>query len=262
MNTASRTHLNVARAVWKALFLREATARLATGRGAALWVLIEPAAHIVFLTALLAFIRQKVIAGADTAMFVLIGVVGFFLVRNTARRGMEAINANGALLSYRQIRPVDTVLVRAVVEAFTYLLVFALLLFGCALLDIDVLPADPLGVLEAMALLWALGIGLALTFAVAVTLSEGIARTLKLAFTPLYFVSGVMYPADSVPQPVREWMMLNPIPHGLETMRAAYFPRYHSVPEANLGYLAYVALTTIFIGLALQTRFAQRLAAK
>jgi capsular polysaccharide transport system permease protein len=258
-----RSDFSVALSVWKALFLREASARLSTGRAAWLWIVLEPAVHLIFLMLLFGAIRHRLpTGGADPEMFILVGVWGFFLARNVAGRGMEAVNANAALFAYRQVRPVDTVLVRAALEAFLYLAVWFVLLAGLAMFDIDVAPSDPVLVALSAALLWLLGLGMALVFSVLGALLPELAKIIRLSFTPLYFLSAVMYPVASVPRPLRDLLLLNPILHGLESMRAGYFSGYHGEKHISLTYLTFVMLSMVFLGLALHTRYAQRLVAQ
>jgi capsular polysaccharide transport system permease protein len=40
-----------------------------------------------------------------------------------------------------------------------------------------------------------------------------------------------------MPQPYRDMLMFNPIAHGLELVRAAFFPYYHAVPGISSAYL-------------------------
>jgi capsular polysaccharide transport system permease protein len=257
-----RSDFSVAISVWKALFLREATGRLAGGHAAWLWLLLEPAAHIIFMMVFFGVIRHQVRHDANVEVFVLVGVWGFFLVRNIAQRGMDAISANQSLFSYRQVRPVDTVLVRATVEAFLNVIVGAVLLFALALFDIDVRPADPLFVMWSAFLLWALGLGLGLMLSVIGILLPGLGKLIKIAFTPLYFLSAVMYSVSSLPLGMREAVLVNPITHGLEAMRTGWFAAYRGEAHISLGFLAFWALVTVFLGLALHMRYASRLTAQ
>ena len=87
-------------------------------------------------------------------------------------------------------------------------------------------------------------------------------KVVTILITPLYFISGVMIPAANIPQPYRDVLLVNPILHGLESLRGAYFASYHSVPEASLAYLYLCALTTVFFGLALHVRYSRRLVAE
>lgn len=235
---------------------------MAGARAAWIWILLEPATHIIFLMVVFGVVRHQVRQDANIEMFVLVGVWGFFLVRNIAQRGMEAINANQALFSYRQVQPVDTVLVRAAAEAFLYVIVGAVLLAALALLDIDVPPADPLRVMWSAFLLWAFGLGLGLMFSVIGTLMPGLGKTIRIVFTPLYFLSAVMYSVSSLPQPMRDVVLVNPITHGLEAMRGGWFAAYHGETHISLGYLAFWSLATIFLGLAMHMRYASRLTAQ
>lgn len=263
MNQASiRSDVSVAVSVWKALFLREATGRLAASRVAWLWILLEPAVHIAFLMVIFGVVRHQVRQDANIEVFVFVGVWGFFLVRNIAQRGMEAINANQALFSYRQVKPVDTVMVRATVEALLYVVVGAMLLIALALLDIDVRPADPMLAMWSAFLLWALGLGLGLLFSVIGTQLPGLGKLIRLAFTPLYFLSAVMYSVSRLPRGIREVVLLNPITHGLEAMRGGWFAAYHGEAHISLGYLAFWALGSVFLGLAMHMRYATRLVAQ
>lgn len=260
--TSVRSDFSVAVSVWKALFLREATGRLAGGRAAWLWLLIEPAAHIVFVMVIFGVVRHQVRHDANIEVFILVGVWGFFLVRNIAQRGMEAISANHALFSYRQVQPVDTVLVRAAVEAFLNTLVGAVLLAALAVFDIDVRPADPLLVMWSAFLLWAFGLGLGLMFSAIGTLLPGLGKLIRIAFTPLYFLSAVMYSVSGLPRGMRTVVLVNPIAHGLEAMRSGWFAAYRGEAHISLAFLAFWALITVFLGLALHMRYATRLTAQ
>jgi capsular polysaccharide transport system permease protein len=260
MNASTpRSELSVATSVWKALLLREASTRLLSLRAGWLWLLAEPAVHVIVLMLIFGVVRRRYVAGANVEMFVLTGVLSFFLVRNVARKGAEAINANTALFSYRQVRPVDTVLVRSVLEACLMAMVAMLLLIACAFVGIPVLPHDPLRVLIASWLLWVLGTGLALCLSVAGTLIPEIGRVAALAFTPLYFVSAVMFPVEAVPPQARPYLLFNPVVHGVEAIRSGFFANYHSDSRISLFYLLFCAVVSVFSGLALHARYARRL---
>lgn len=233
--------------------------RLSATRAAWLWILIEPIAHVVFLMTVFGFVLHRIVDGVDGAMFVMTGLMGFFMARNTASRCMEAISANTALFAYRQVKPVDPVLVRAFLEALLAVLSTVLLMCGATLFGFNVVPADPLLVLGAFLGLWLSGAGLGLILSVASSLVPEIGKVVRMLFTPLYFVSGVMVPAMTIPPQYRDWMFINPFLHGLEKLRQGYFSQYHTSPDASLFYLYGFALVVIFFGLALHVRFSKRL---
>ncbi|MEP6588756.1 MAG: ABC transporter permease, partial [Polaromonas sp.] len=129
-----------------------------------------------------------------------------------------------------------------------------------ALFGHSVIPADPLAVLEAFFGLWLVGLGFGLMTSVAVEMVPELGRVIKLIMMPLYMISGVMFPISIVPQPYRDWLLFNPVAHGLEAVRLGFAPHYHAVPELSIAYIYGFALVSIFLGLALHRRFALSLA--
>jgi capsular polysaccharide transport system permease protein len=214
------------------------------------------------LAAFFNIIRQGAIAGVDITLFLITSVLSFFLVRNIATRSMDAITANAPLFAYRQVRPVDTVLVRAALEVLLIAVVMIVAFTGLGLFGYDVMPQDPLQVFYALTLLAFSGLGFGLFFSAAGNLVPELARIGRMIFRPLYLLSAVVYPAFIIPQPYREFLMLNPLVHGIESVRAGFFSTYQQVPETDLSYLAIFALVSVFVGLALQVRFQQRLIAR
>jgi capsular polysaccharide transport system permease protein len=245
-----------------ALFLREAITRLSASRLACVWILIEPLAHVIFLMTLFGFVFHHIVNGVEGAMFIMTGLLGYMIARNTAARSAGALSANAALFAYRQVLPADTVLVRAALEGFLMLLNTLVLLAGAGLAGFNVLPHDPLMALAAFAGLWLCGAGLGLILSVIVELMPEVSKLVHIAFIPLYFISGVMVPAIAIPQPYRDWALLNPFLHGLEMLRAGFFPQFHAAPEAGLSYLYGFALVVVFFGLALHVRYAERIVAQ
>lgn len=255
-----RSSLKITLSVWKALFLRESLGRLFAGRAAWFWLLMEPMFHVAFLMLVFAVIRVHSVGGIDMATWIMLGLLAFFMFRRTGAQVMNAVNSNQALFTYRQVKPVDTAIVRGAVEGFLMVCIAGLLLVGHAFFANTPAPSDPLGVLYAFGGLWLFGVGFGLVFSVGGALVPELGRVVNLAMTPLYFASGVIFPLDSVPMPYRDWLLLNPVAHGLEAARLGYVAHYHAVSGLSLPYLYAFAVGTIFFGLALHRRFALRLA--
>ena len=257
-----RSSRSIAWAVWKALFLREAVSRLSAGRAAWLWILLEPIVHLVFLNLLFGVILQAMISGVEGGLFITTGVLGYLITQHTAMRSKEAISSNSALFTYRQVLPVDTVLVRAALEAVLISMSGLFLLIGLGLLGYSVMPADVLQAFIALALLWFAGTGLGLMLSVAGVLLPELAKVTEMLFRPLYFLSGVMYPPSAIPAAYQDWLLINPLVHGIEAFRTAFFSQYHTISGVSIGYIAAFATATMCVGLALHVRFAQRITAQ
>ena len=257
-----RSSINIIWVVWKALFLREAVARIFAGRAAWVWILAEPVVHLVFLNLFFGAILQKMISGVDAGLFITTGVLGFLMVQHTAVRSKEAMKANTALFTYRQVKPVDTVLVRAALEAVLLLGSGLFLLTALALWGIDVMPGDPLLVIGAVTVLWFSGLGLGLILSAVGELIPEIGKVTDMLFRPLYFLSGVMIPITAIPSAYRDWLLINPLIHGIESVRQGVFAQYHVVEGISLSYLAGFAVMTVLLGLALHVRFGAKLVAQ
>lgn len=258
---AVRSPAAITWAVWKALFLREAVARLSSGRAAWLWILLEPVAHLVFLTVLFEAVRQIWLPGVEGALFITTGVLGFLIARNTVMRCKDAISANLALMTYRQVHPIDTVLVRAALEAALVVISGLVLLTGLGLLGYNVMPYDVLQVLLAVAMLWLVGIGVGLILSVISEMIPELGKLSAMVFHPLYILSAVMYPAAVVPAAYRDVFLLNPLVHGIELIREGYFSpyQYHTISGVSAAYIMGFAMVTICLGLALHVRFVHRI---
>ena len=259
---SERSPASITWAVWKALFLREAVARLFAGRAAWMWILVEPVVHMGYLYLLFGFVLQRLISSIDGGMFILTGVLGFFMAQNTAMRSKDAITANMGLFTYRQVFPIDTVLIRAALEGMLLMVSAIFLLTGLGLFGSSVFPHDVLSVMAALSALWLSGVGLGLMMSVANELVPEIGKITDMLFRPLYFLSGIMYPVSAVPPAYRDWLLLNPFVHGIETLRTGFFPQYHVVEGVSLSYLLGFALVTVCFGLALHVRFGGRLVAQ
>jgi capsular polysaccharide transport system permease protein len=249
----------IALSVWKALFLREALSRLFSGRATWFWLLAEPVFHVTYMLVIFTIIRVRTVGGIDTTVWLMTGMLAFFMFRRTGTQVMNAISANQALFTYRQVKPVDTLLVRGGLEGILMIVVASILLAGAALLGHSVAPADPLAVIEAFLGLWLVGMGFGLVSSVASELVPELGRIINFVMMPLYMVSGVIFPLSAVPPPYRDWLLLNPVAHGLEAVRLGFAPHYHAVPELSIAYIYGFALVSIFLGLALHRRFALRL---
>lgn len=245
--------------VWKALFLREILGRLFSGRATWFWLLAEPVFHVTYMMVIFTVVRVRTIGGIHTALWLACGMFTYFMFNRAGRQGADALKANHALFAYRQVKPVDTVLVRAFTEAFLMVFVIALLLLGLYLFGVTSLPQNPLAVIESLFGMWLVGLGFGLVASVVGHLVPEMKRILNFIMMPMYMISGVIFPISVVPLPYRQWLMYNPVAHGLEAVRLGFAPYYHAVPELSIAYLYGCALILVFFGLALHRRFAQKL---
>lgn len=263
MAAGARSSLLITYTTWKALFLRAAVNSLATSRAAWFWLIAEPVSNIVILMVVFSVLRVRTIGGISTAIWIMAGFLAFFMFRRTAAQSMAAIAPSKKLFVFSQIRPADTVIVRAAIEGFLMVIVTIVLFAGAWFYGLAVIPADPLAVIEALFGLWLFGLGFGLMNSVALEIVEPVGKVFGFILNrPLYFLSGVLIPISFIPYPYKDWILLNPVLHGLEAMRLGFAPYYHVDPQISTSYLYGWALGSIFLGMALQVRYAKQLSEK
>ena len=259
----SRTPWQVTRSVWYAMFMREAISRTMADRMGWFWMIFEPVAFVGSMVFIRSFIRgDRLIVNAEFIPWMIMGLMGFFLVREGMMQGMGAINANSSLFAYRQVRPIDPVLVRNFLEGMLRTFVFLMFIAGGLMLGLEMNPDNAIRAMGAWLSLWTLGVGLGLCTSVAATMIPEVGRVIRMASLPLLIISGVIFPLNQLPHWLLEYLMLNPIPHGLETLRLGFFERYQVINGTSMLYFWMFTLSTIALGLLLHLRFAERLKAK
>jgi len=254
-----RTPLSITLSVWNALFLREAVSRLATGRIAWLWLLAEPVLHISMMLFMFTVIRMRAVEGMTTEAWLIIGLVFFLMFKRVSTQVQNGLGANRALFTYRQVKPIDALLVRAALESFLTCLIAIIFWLGSFFFNILLYPADPLIVLMVFFGMGLMGLGYGLITSVAVELIPKMNTVLGIFSTALYLTSGVIFPISNIPQPYREWLLINPLLHGTEVARMGMSHFYHGMSGVAVSYLYSCAIVAIFLGLALHRRFEAKL---
>lgn len=259
----ARTPWQVTRSVWYAMFMREAISRTMADRLGWFWMIFEPVAFVGIVIAIRSFISSsQLIANAEFIPWLIAGLLGFALVREAMTRGMGAVEGNRSLFAYRQVQPIDPVLVRNFLEGMLRSLVFLIFIAGGLLLGLDMNPDNAMRAMAAWLSLWCLGLGLGLVTSVAATMVPEIGKVIRVLSIPLLITSGVIFPLNSMPHWLLEYLMLNPIPHGLETLRLGFFENYKVVHGTSMLYFWMVTFSLISVGLLMHLRFVDRLKAK
>ncbi|WP_428033899.1 ABC transporter permease [Amphritea sp.] len=258
-----RTSWQVTKAVWYALFMREALSRTTGDRFAWFWMLVEPIAMIVVMLSLRGMIAGgRHIAGAEFIPWMLVGLMGFYLFRENLQCSLGAMQGYKGLFAYRQVKSTDPVFVRCFLEGMLKTFILVLFIFAGVLLDIDLIADDPLFALFCWFSLWCLGVGAALTFSAVSELVPEAGKIVRITSMPLLILSGVIFPLNYLPFWVQEYLLWNPIVHGLELLRMAFFENYRHVAGVDMGYLWLWNFCLIAFGLMLHMRFEPRLKAQ
>lgn len=245
----ARSCIEIQLAVIKALFLREAKTRFGKYRLGYLWAILEPAAHLIVMLIIFGYIMHRTMPDISFPVFLINGIIPYFIFSDISIRSIKAIEANQGLFNYRPVKPVDTVIARALLEVVIYILVY-LVLMGILRLSGEVFsPSRILLLLSTWFFLIILSSGMGLIFMVIGSSIPETEKFLPIVIKPLYFISCIMFPLQAIPKEYRSYVLWNPIVHVVELSREAVVANYTS-DGVSLGYLAICTLGIFFLGLA------------
>lgn len=234
-----------------ALILRETRTRFDRNKLGYLWALFEPASFILVLIALFSAMGRGSPIGTDQdlPLFFLTGMIPWLFFSHTVNATLAGIEGNRALLTYPQVKPFDVLLARALLEFVTLTIVFVVLLLIFAYFGVYRSIDSFLGLFLAVVALWFLAIGIGCLNATVILFIPSYRQTYAVIQRPLFFISGIFFTVENLPEALRELALYNPILHGVEWFRSAFFQSYESA-YLDIQYLWSFVLIYLAVGLA------------
>lgn len=242
--------LNIQRRVIGALLMREIITRYGRNNIGFLWLFAEPLLMTLMLVLLWRFVRADHLSSLNMVAFVMTGYPMAMMWRNASNRAVGAISANQSLLYHRNVRVLDTVVARELLEiagatVAQIAIVVVLMLVGW----INV-PDDPFYMLTAWLMMAWFAVGLGLVICAVAYRFEAFGKlwsTLSFLMLPL---SGAFFFIHNLPQKAQDIMLLIPMVHGTEMFRHGYFGTA-AVTYENPLYLLVWNLALFWLGLAM-----------
>ena len=247
-----RSSFAITCAVIFALVLREIQTRFGARRMGAFWMLFEPIAHIAFMMFVVTVLRGRHVTGMPYPVYLLTGIVPFFMMRNITLKLMEAVTANKSLFVYPNIKPFDAFVARVIVEFTLAACVYSLLLIIMGVwFGYDVRTNEPLEWFVALVTGVVFSFGLGIILCIVGEEFPNSKTFMRLAFMLLYVVSGVILPLWRLPAQFLPWILWNPYAHIIDNLRSSFFEHYPHTQGINFVYPASAAIVVLFVGLAL-----------
>ncbi len=245
-----RSPFEIQKAVVFALFVRELKTRFGKYRLGYAWALLEPMAHVIVLSAIWSAMGRSEFSGIPVSLFLATGIVPFLFFQKTTTQCMNAVASNRGLFNYRQVRPVDPVLARIILESMVYFSSYLMLLFVAGwFFNYDIGVHNLLGLIVINTLLYLLTFGVGLTFSVYGTLYPEMMKLVPIfIFRPMYFMSGILFPLSVIPTEYHHWLLWNPLLHIVELNHLFYFRGFES-GDVSLLFVFLFALASTTFGL-------------
>ena len=241
------------------MILREMRSKFGEQKLSYAWALLEPLGWVLMMsTIFMAMGSHAPPLGDSFLLFFTTGLVPFSAFKDTSNVVRNAVKQNKPLLFFPIIKPIDTFVSRAVLEALTQVAVFALIIGSYSFIHQDLPRADWLNVAIPFLLLAILGFNVGIINCVITAHFKAWEKIWGVLSRPLFILSGIFYVADSLPVQARNVLWWNPMMHCVEWLRTGFFPGFHS----NFLDLHYVFATTfggLFIALALERIFRNKI---
>ena len=236
-----------------ALVRRETRAHFGETRMGYLWAIVEPTLHLIGYVILFGYILGRhVPVGGSLTLFMLTGLVPYFLYMKQAVYLAGAVAGNKPLLNLPPVKPFDVFVSRGILEASTYLFVGAIMLIALILAgNTDAIPRNPIVLAEAILLVVFFGMGLGMVNAVMQTFIPTWTTMFTLVMGPLYLLSGVWFIPQEIPPPFRGYLLINPVMHFIMWFRAGFYPN-DVATYLDRGYAISASVGVFVLGLALQ----------
>ena len=233
-----------------ALLMRELKTRFGSSKLGYFWAIVEPVGQVAILAILFTLIGRRSIAGVPVALFIITGVMTYSVFRKITTNLSKAISSNRALLTYRQVSPIDPVLTRFVIEFATFFIIYLIIISIMTWVYVYSFPADVLGVILASILLMCFSLGLALCLSCLLAYWADADKIITMIMRPMFFISGVFYCATMIPN--KYWFLFdwNPVFHAIELSRSSFFETYES-PIGDWKFLFFTSLVSLVLGLML-----------
>jgi capsular polysaccharide transport system permease protein len=245
--------------VLSAMILREARVRHGRSFSFAFTLgMLEPLIIIGAICLLFYLINRPPIYGNNMVLFVATGVFPVYLFIQTTSRMHEPL-LTAHVGRYPIEVPLDGVLAHATLHALasaTVAVLFFAAFYACG--EKDALPYDLGQALTALLAIYGFGVGAGIANAVVgrvVPLWGSIWPAISRA--SVHF-SGIYYIVAFFPPGIRDEFAVNPMLHGVEWFRTAFFPFYPAI-ELDRGYLVWGMAVSVLLGLCLERVFRRRL---
>jgi len=232
-----------------ALLFKDFRVRASGGRAGIIYAFFQPALGMGALSFIWYLAGKTEIAGVPVFLILTTGIVPYFIARRSLTSIPGAIAANNGLYGYQQVKPIDALLARYILET-TVVSSSGVALFFVFYWFLDLEPAlpDPLDALVTAGVMIMFTLGLSLVAGVYSTLYDWVDRLLNLVRRPMIFVSAVFHTASQLPEKARYIISFNPLAQINEHLRY-YVLGIPPFPEADLGYATLVSLLLICWGL-------------
>ncbi len=239
-----------------ALLMREIITRYGRNNIGFLWLFVEPLLMTLMILLLWGAARANQYSDLNIIAFTLTGYPLAMMWRNVSNRAIGAISANASLLYHRNVRVLDTLFARMLLEIAGATIAQIAIVGVLILIGWIPAPADVFYMLMAWLLMaiFAIGLGLVIcSIAFKVEAFGKIWGTFSFVMLPL---SGVFFFVSSLPQQAQQYVLWMPMVHGTEMFRQGYFGA-SVITHESISYIVLCNLVLLLLGFIMVNDFSK-----
>lgn len=242
-----------------ALMIRELVTRFGRENIGFLWIMVEPLLFASLVAAVWSVMMGSEKHGIGIVAFVISGYIPLTLFRHGVGRSVAVFQANGSLMYHRQVKVLDFVLVRLLIELLGGMMAY--LFIATILIPLGEFPVpDDLGLLIAGWMLYFLvTFSICLVIAPLSEMSEVMEKFIPVTTYIMIPFSGAFTMASWLTPSMRDFLLWSPFVHPMEMMRKGLWGEdvtaYYSVWNPVI-----FSILMIGIGLALCRRVRRTMA--
>jgi len=251
----------IQRRVIRALLLRELITRFGRQNIGVLWLVAEPMIFTLGVAAFWAASGANHGSNLPIVAFAITGYSSVLMWRNSVGRCIGGIEQNASLLYHRNVRVMDVLATRILLEMAGATASFLVLTVAFFSIEWIQPPVDSLRVVAGWFMLAWFGAALALSVGAAAAFSHLVERIWHPISYLLFPLSGAAFMVDWLPPAGRDFVLMLPMVHAVELIREGYFGdvvRTHY----DMGYMVGCNLALTLSGLFLMHAAARRVGEK
>lgn len=220
-------NLKVQYQVVRALMLRQILLRWGRNNLGYLWLFLEPLIMIAVIAGFVALVNQhgfeKAHNGIEVLAFLFLGVSSAWTWRMISHKCGGAFSGNIPLLEHRYIRPLDLFLAAAVIEILGVSTAFLVIYIFLMFIGLLTLPQNlPLLIMAWVLMCW-FGLAFGVFFGALSGAFDFVDFAMRGVNVLFYITSGVFFAVVWLPPEYRDIALINPMIHGTEMLRHAYY---------------------------------------
>ena len=179
------------------------------------------------------------------------------MFKNILSGATGAFMANKGLFSYKQVKPIDTIVARVLLEIFLTSIVACLFLFVGFMFQYEIKPENLVMVFMGYVWLMIFSFSVGLLVAVGNHFYLSIGKFIGVLSFLLLIGSAVFFPISSIPPAAQEILLYNPLVHFMEMIHAAYIPQLDD-RFVDYQYMALWTVIPLFMGTWLYRHLEQK----